>query len=219
MVHAVPLPHCRRLGNVSAADIARGVGIAKDAITGIAAGVAAVVAILGLQTWKRQLHGNTNYDVSRRLLRAAYTLRETVRWVRNPMISGGEMAAALKAAGLNDSPPGGIDERGEALAYEARWRKVADAQSEFATVLLEAEALWGPEIRQRGEALGSMTSELYVSLMSWLSRGKRQYDPARENKLMDVIYDAGDGVSPTFSDRLKATFEGLEEVVRPHLKL
>jgi hypothetical protein len=74
---------------VSSDDIARWVTIAKDVMTGIATIAAAVVATMGLHTWKRQLFGNSNYELSRRLLRSAYRLREAIQFVRNPLMLAG----------------------------------------------------------------------------------------------------------------------------------
>ena len=198
-------------------DVARVVAVAKDAITGIAAAVAAVVAAKGLQTWKRQLFGNMNYELARRLLRSAYRVREAIRWVRNPLILPAETASALKGAGLNDSPPESFDGRGEELVYQARWQKVAEANVEFWAEMLEAEALWGPEVRQRGDALASCTGQLYTALWRWLSRRQSPIKPDRMDEIEAIIYSAGNA-STKFDDDLKAALEGIEAQVRRHLK-
>jgi len=200
---------------VSVAQVA---AAANNGLTGIAAIIAAVVAWKGLQTWKRQLLGNANYDLSRRLLRATYRLREAIRWVRNPYMSVGEMDSAMKAAGLEDSSPNRPDDRAGDLAYQARWRKVVDAQLEFAAEILEAEVLWGPEVRQRAETLASAIGELHFALSRYLSRRQRPLDAATDAKITGIIYEGGEE-STAFSDRLKAAFEGIEAEIRPHLKL
>lgn len=56
----------------------------KDIITGLSAFTAAVIAIMGLQAWKKQLKGKTEYELAQRLLRATYKVREAFSWVRNP---------------------------------------------------------------------------------------------------------------------------------------
>lgn len=43
------------------------VQILKDSLTAVAAVTGATVAVIGLKTWKRQLRGNAEYDVARRL--------------------------------------------------------------------------------------------------------------------------------------------------------
>ena len=42
-------------------------------------------------------------------------------------------------------------------------------------------------------------------------------DPAREEKIMGTIYEGYDD-SNEFSNRVNQAFEGLEDVIRPHLK-
>jgi hypothetical protein len=186
---------------VTSIDIARVVSLLKDAMTGIAAVTAAVVAAKGLQTWKRQLHGNTNYELARRLLRSVYKLREAIRWLRRTYISAGEMSAAIKAAGPDAPSQGSLDHhRRVELAYQARWQSLVDAQVEFAAELLEAEALWGPEIRERGEALAPIVVELHACLDQWLSRHEQPFDSDRK-EIMDVIYEAGE-ISNKFSAKL-----------------
>jgi hypothetical protein len=193
-------------------------------MTGIATIAAAVVATMGLHTWKRQLFGNSNYELSRRLLRSAYRLREAIQFVRNPLMLAGEMATARKAAGLGTTPPPGTDDPSVELAYQSRWQKVVDARVEFDAELLEAEALWGPEIRQRADDLFRCIGRLNFSLSQWLDARQRRArgEPLLQHdggeRIMDVMYDSGGG-SNKYSDELRAAFERIEATIRPRLKL
>ena len=181
-------------------------------MTGCAAIAATVIAALGLKTWKRQLHGNANYEVARRLLRATYRLRESIRFFRSPFISTGEMIAARKATGQEDAS----EDRSEAIAYQVRWQKVSDARVEWEAELLEAEALWGPDIRERGDTLLQCLGTLHASIIRWVSRSVRAADDL--DKIMAVIYDLED-VSADFSIKLNSAIENLELPMRPHLRL
>jgi hypothetical protein len=131
-------------------------------------------------------------------------------------MSVGEMTAAMKASGSAEATG---DERGEGLAYDVRFRRVVDARVEFDAELLEAEALWGAEIRQRGDALNAITGELQGSLARWLNRTRRQMDPDREERVCGVIYDDDTNYSAEFSQKVKEAFEAFEKLIRPHLKL
>jgi len=51
----------------------------------------AVVAVKGLGTWQRQLKGQSEYDLSRRLLVALFKFRDAINGVRNPMMLGHEI--------------------------------------------------------------------------------------------------------------------------------
>jgi hypothetical protein len=48
-----------------------------------ASSIAAVVALLGLRTWKKQLKGRTDYELARRLLKSAYAVRDALQIVRH----------------------------------------------------------------------------------------------------------------------------------------
>jgi hypothetical protein len=62
--------------------------------------VAAVtVGYMGLSTWKKQLKGKTEYQLARRCLIGIYKLRDAINEVRHPLISLGEMQAAIKENG------------------------------------------------------------------------------------------------------------------------
>src|SRR3989304_91489 len=76
----------------------------KDIVTLISLAVAALVAIKGLQTWRRQLKGTADYDLAKRLLKAAYRLRDALQAVRNPFMSSGEVQYAIKEVQLEVKP-------------------------------------------------------------------------------------------------------------------
>jgi hypothetical protein len=173
-------------------EIAIIVSVAKDAVTGSAAIAATVIAALGLKTWKRQFHGNANYDVARRLLRATYRLRETIRSLRAPFISTGKIIAARKATGQEDAS----EDRSEAIAYQVRWQKVSDARVQSEAELLEAEALWGTAIRERGDGLVQCLGTLYASIIRWVSRSVPPVDDVET--IMAVIHDSGRAVRRFF---------------------
>ena len=80
------------------------VSLIKDIVTGLAAVVAAVIAIMGLRTWKKQLKGKTEYELSQRFLRATYKVRDAFSWVRNPIQSPSEISQAMIEANIEGNP-------------------------------------------------------------------------------------------------------------------
>jgi hypothetical protein len=77
--------------------------IAKDIFTVLASITAGIVAIIGLQTWKKQLKGKTEYELAQRLLMAVYKIRDAIYYVRNPFMSAGEINQALKDANVEQN--------------------------------------------------------------------------------------------------------------------
>jgi hypothetical protein len=60
--------------------------IIKDAVLTGAAIVAGYVGLRGLGTWRRQLKGNTEYELAKSLLKAVYELREAIVSARFPFM-------------------------------------------------------------------------------------------------------------------------------------
>jgi hypothetical protein len=192
--------------------VAEWAGIAKDVATGGAAVTAAIIAAKGLSTWKRQLHGSVEYESARKMLRATYELREGIRYVRSPFISTAEMSGAMKEIGAE--PGKDAAESGQRAAYQVRWKKLSDARVNFEAQLLESEALWGAQIRERGDSLMRCVSELAHALNDWLNR--RPLSERRDAEVINIIYDGGD--ENAFSKRLDAAIVAVEADLRPHLK-
>ena len=189
--------------------------IIKDSLTGIAAAVAVGVAIAGLKTWKRQLHGNTEYDLARRLLRATYKLREAINFVRAAFIPAGETDKALEDAGLKDAPVAEREKRAQELVYQARWKPVIQARIEFDAELLEAEALWGPEMQPLGLAVKQCMGELVAALQRYLSH-RMPDDLERYQAIHDIVFGSEDD---EYTKRLQVAIAAIENSLRPHLKL
>ena len=67
------------------------VTLLKDILLGGAAITGAFIANKGLTTWKRQHKGNSEYELSRRILVTLYKYRDAIDGVRHPAIWENEM--------------------------------------------------------------------------------------------------------------------------------
>lgn len=85
---------------------------------------------------------------------------------------------------------------------------------EFSAELLEAEVLWGQDIRVGGHDLNLCVGELGIALGHRMS--ERRLSGQHENKVDDVICDAG--TDNEFSARVDDCIAKIESVLRPHLK-
>jgi hypothetical protein len=126
-----------------------------------------VLASIGLSTWKKQLWGKTEYEISKKLLKATYKYREAVSAVRNPFIPIQEMPNPPK-----DHPASTDDKKksfyGIAAAYENRWNKVSGVRRELEAILLEAEVIWGVGIKTKLNHLFSVEKKLFLNLRRYL---------------------------------------------------
>lgn len=200
------------------------VTLLKDIVTALAAIIAAVVAIAGLKTWRRQLKGNTQYDLARRLLKSAYKLRDAIALVRNPFQSATEISHALKEAG-SDVQFG--DERYDLLSaqavYQRRWKAVQAALTDLQIDSLEGEALWGEECRIKVTLLYRLVADLHSNLQMYLrnmERPPRNISGDSMDAIDSVVYEtSGSSRQNLYSAGLDAAIHSIEDYLRPHLKL
>ena len=200
--------------------VPQALAMTKDILFSMAALSGAIVAWHGLHTWKRQLHGATEYELARRYLRAAYRLRDEFGRFRNPFMSGDEIATAIAEAQV-DAPP--ESEMAHRAAYVHRWNRVADAASGLRLESLEAEVLWGQAARNATRSLEKCASTLNSALtMHLMDRSDRPGDgigSAARARVRKVIYpESSDPQKDDYSRSVKEAIAKVEELARPYLR-
>jgi hypothetical protein len=199
--------------------------IVREVVVTLAAGIGAVVAILGLKTWQNQFKGRTEYDLARRLLRAALGVRDRMRSVRNPFMSPEEIQEAMKAAGFTEEQMKQkiLTPEANLAVYNARWRPLAEAVSDLHIESLEGEVIWGSAIHQRLRPLLDSVGKLRLALFRYL-RIEAGIRPQPTGDKMDeidaVVYDASDpGNEDKFTKDVNEAIRMIEEYVKPKLHL
>ena len=180
----------------------------SDALTALAALVAACVAIYGVNEWQRQFKWRIEYETARRYIRALYRVRESInRDIRNPAISNSEVDEAKKAAELEGRTV--TDENRHWLVYHKRWEKLSAARADLRAELLETEVLWGKDIGKEEWKLQLLIGELYAKIHMHFMNPRSAADS------FDYLYytDGKDG----FSTRVNDAIDGVEQLLRSHL--
>jgi hypothetical protein len=194
----------------------------KDLVVTVAAAVGAAIAIHGLRTWNRQLKGSAEYELTRRLLKCTYRLRDAIRGVRNPFMSAAEMPAPSAEERAKMS----LDQAlhyGSVRGYQTRWDPVVAARSDLEAELLEAEVLWSKEVHAKFKPLFSLQHELAHQLRTHL----RATDPsvpehirsalqAPLDKEREALYEMP-GTENSFSIDLSAAVANIEAYLKPRL--
>lgn len=111
-----------------------------DLVLSSAAITGAVVAVKGLGTWQRQLKGQSEYELSRRILVSVFKYRDAINGVRNPVMWAYEMPSPPEEEAVKMSREQ-IRFYGTSKAYQARWDKVQTEKASLYADLLEAEAI------------------------------------------------------------------------------
>jgi len=195
----------------------------KDIVTVISLAVAALVAIKGLQTWRRQLKGTADYDLAKRLLKAAYRLRDALQAVRNPFMSSGEVQYAIKEVQLEVKPSDeDFNAASTAAAYQLRWRPVIEAYQSLELEAFEAEALWGASAKDViipiRRTVNSLSVAIDLVLRDRQAGGTRMLDSASREKFERILYSMA--LTPEDDPYLKeltAAVAQIETLARPFL--
>ena len=187
---------------------------ATSAITALAAIFAVTIAALGLRTWRRELHGKTEYGLARKVLLGVYRLRDTVDVFRSPLIHGWEMVP--DGAEVPSMPPA----NGNAVALSRRWGRVAEAYSTLLVDLLEAEVTWGPKLAEVATQLSDCLHDLR-SAADWLAELARSPDlddvPEDRATLRATVFRTRD-TNDEFGQRLSAVIASFSAALQPYVK-
>lgn len=182
----------------------------SDALTAISAVVVAFVAVYGLQEWKKQMKGKTNYEIARRYLKQALKFRNEILSVRHPMISIGEIETALKESGLNsDDYKDKINTN--RLVYQRRWKNIQQSWSNLELEIIDAEVSWGKEAEEVSRPLFALVRKLFAAIQLYIDGYNT---PLREN----IIYNQGSPETPDdFSIEVDQAIDKIKEFLNPHL--
>lgn len=169
--------------------------IIKDLILASAAITGAIVAVKGLGTWQRQLKGQSEYELSRRILVSLFKYRDSINGVRHPAMWAYEMPNPPEEEAKIMSREQ-ISFYGTSKAYQARWDKVQEQKTALYADLLEAEAIWGMGLKNLFQSVFDLEHELVTQIRHYLeliNMDVKEYrkDAIRkidENK-RDVMYD------------------------------
>lgn len=142
----------------------------RDFIIVVVSIVGACTARSALSTWQRQLHGSTEYELSRRILKSIYRVRDSIKMVRNPFMGQPEIEAALRQLTENTAEGNVTRQITEAtiLAYNIRWGKLADNLRELEVECLESEVFWKREVHELVQPLHDAINELHSALRKYL---------------------------------------------------
>jgi hypothetical protein len=196
----------------------------KDVILAGAAITAAVVAVIGLGTWQRQLKGQADYELSRRILVTLFKYRDGINAVRHPYIPVYEMPFPPEdEAARMDSKK--LHFYGVSKAYQARWEKVQTERASLYADLLKAEALWGNELKNLFKLVFDLEHELFTRIRHYLELINPDIDEESKKaireinkKSRDIMYDDLSDEGDQFKKDLLAGIQGIEKYIKPKLK-
>lgn len=198
--------------------------IIKDIVLISVAITGAIVAVKGLGTWKKQLTGKSEYELSRRILVSLFKYRDAIDGVRHPAMWVYEMPSPTveEAKSMNDEQ---ISFYGSSKAYQARWDKVQEQRTSLYTDLLEAEVIWGPELKDMFKVVYDLQHELFTCIRHHLElinpdtpESKKEAVLKLVHKNRDIMYDDLSDEPDEYKSDLLNEISHIENYLKSHLK-
>jgi hypothetical protein len=206
---------------MSAMSAGEAVTMFKDVVLACAAFVGMLVAVSGLTTWNRQLKGGVEYELTRRLLRCTYNLREAIKDVRDPVVFIEEMVLSDEQSKFSEREK---RHAGLANAYKVRRNKVTVRHAELHAELLEAEVVWDKRIHDSFQPLFDLQQELFSDIHLFVE----MTDPSHSEESLAsfrkiraskrrVMYDLQGPLPDPFLEDIGKAILNIESYLKPHL--
>lgn len=187
----------------------------KDIILACAAVITTGLAVYGVRSWQVELQGRTNYEIARSLLKVTYKFRDTLSDLRAPFVQSHEFPP--------DYTPLDTDKRKESEAHRYifinRLKPVSEALQEYDIFALEAEVIWGEEIKSATDQYRSIIVTLNVAINRYIidivsNVEEINYDSYVNNLRKVYRNQENDDITAKISTDISE----IEKIIKPHLK-
>lgn len=185
-------------------------------------GLAFYVGLAGLATWSRQLKGASDHELSRKALIELYRYRDVIEQARSPGMLGWEFKLSEEeVAGLTFVQKNHLERQ---KGYQRRLDAIRQAREPIHMTLLDSEAIWGKDLRERYKALFKLQHEFfrYVELSFIASDPREDEDDRRPyrdilKKRRNVMYDPPDEDGDEFRQEFNKSFMSVEGYLKAKL--
>jgi len=201
--------------------IAAAIGALGSLLMAFAAIAAATAAWNGLETWKKQSVWAADNDLAKRAMLAMYRYRDSLHAVRHMAMNRAEMALPLEDGQTIWS--GSEGSAGVIAAYIRRWEKHSPNRNQVEAIVLEADAVWGPDLRRWVKSLLALENELLVYIRLHMDahlRGDTELAASYREILArkrDILYDFGSDEDDVFRRDFSEALMPVENFLREKL--
>ena len=199
------------------------VSIIKDVVLGISALAVALLAWLGLKTWRRELTGKARFETARNMMRLGFELKDYFEASRNPFTRSNEWADRTKQEDEQENVSQVLNEW---YARANRLRPVVDALNKIIEVEWEAEILLNESSVQSIKEAVQSYRDSYAELASAISTyfdirldvartGLPYKDEEWLRGLQKTIYS---GIEDDFSKKVEEATDKLSSALKQYVK-
>ncbi len=193
----------------------------KDIAVGLSAVYAAFFAYKGINTWREELKGKSEYQLAKDTLRAVYKVREAFKYVRGPIIYAYEYPEEMTSPSGHLKPECRYE--GTAYVYDNRWKRLHEAFLELEEYHLEAMVEWGSAHQDTIVPLRECRVKVQMAIQHLLSRYKDPDEPDwmsidERKEQQGVLYYGGEKSKfDSFTPEINLAVMRFEDWLRPHI--
>lgn len=188
-------------------------------VSAVGVGLASWVGFSGLATWRRQLKGASDHELSRRALIELYRYRDAMEQARLAGMLGWEFQlSADEAAGLSFAEKHHLELR---KGYQRRLEALRSAREPIHITLLDSEAVWDRTLTDLFAPLFKLHHEFakVVELNLIASDPREDEDdrrPYREilKSRRDIMYDTPDEKGDDFRQEFEKACAAVESYLK-----
>lgn len=188
----------------------------KDLIVALSSLGTLIIALIGLNTWKKQLNAKASNKIARNILRDLYVIQNEIALVRTPFRTYNETQIAEQEIEKFNKQLG-KNGQFEASLYNIRTQRLRKACSDLYAILPEAEILWGKDVRDIVEPLFILIEELYKNVdgrilhESFPDSDGIEYDPK--------VVLASSSKDDEFSKEIEGAVQKIKKYIEPRIKI
>lgn len=191
--------------------------IIKDIVIIGAAIVGAYVALAGLNTWRKQLRGKSEYELAKKVLRQIYEYRQALESVRFGFFSPEEMERAREESS-EESGDREARTREQLTIYTHRIEKVNDVRVGLEGTLIEVEVLLSKDLPAKVRQLYRFEDELSGAIREHLDAIRTGTRPDDRERIHRTIISRSNREEDDFYQRFQSEIEDIEKDISPYLK-
>ena len=181
----------------------------------------AFFAYKGVVVWREQLRGKDKYNISKSLLKSVYRIKETIKYLRSPMFTSGEINVAMK----KHFPEVKIDpfdkteedqKKIDSAVFRERWLMIKDVYAEYELAKYEAIVHWGTNMEvilsEFEKTLNSLKirTNMYPSLQPGLDKSREKFE--------EYIFGYSPDGKDEFQDKFLSCISKIENILLPEIK-
>lgn len=194
--------------------------VVKEIVLTITPIAAVCIGYKGLDTWRKQLKGNTEYTLAKSALTCLYELRACIGVARNSF--GFSSEPNLPQEQLEKMNHQLRNWHAARQTYEKRWEPVSAAMSKLEVLLFEIEAVWGHEKVAEFKKLRAVVFELRWAMEDDLENrnpelNRQELDRDEQNKIRRVLYRGSPKNRDEYNEKLEEAISKVETFLKPHI--